>query len=437
MASKVWKFINWGVLLIAVLFFANMVWHVSSDDKTADFSEDFFTERECVDLASGFEYDACYDAYSEAIFLKIKRGSDAYRIDSLEASFVDLSTKSYDLGEVPAVGKEMAYKLSAEKNPHNLNVKLGIVKDFSEPICGTSESVFVDFCPAGTGGGASGVLISPIDGIQVSDFVEVEDFEGVDSDVFTLNLIDKEKVWESDCESDWQCGEWDACVDGVKKRNCKDAANCIASGDSPLTVQGCDGACTEDWECEWVPCDNGYSVPECFDLNECGTMYDVPDKLSCEEKGECVPEVECGEWTDCDVDYDFFNLIGAGVADLRGTKSRVCVDRKRCLLPQKEVQSCSVSVDIYTDRFERCGEEYIGVYDVLDDGLLAVVKEGTKSSPYLNIYFSDQDKIECDYCFDGIMNGDEDDVDCGGSCGSCGEVIYYDEGFWDWVYDLW
>ena len=40
----------------------------------------------------------------------------------------------------------------------------------------------------------------------------------------------------------------------------------------------------------------------------------------------------------------------------------------------------------------------------------------------MNIHLDDgRDSEFCDYCFDGVMDGDETGVDCGGSCQKCSE----------------
>ena len=84
------------------------------------------------------------------------------------------------------------------------------------------------------------------------------------------------------------------------------------------------------------------------------------------------------------------------------------------MAPQQEVRECSIGVDIYTKRFSKCGEDFIGVYNRLDNDLIARITEGTDENPYLNINLDDnRDDSYCDYCFDGKQNGDEDGVDCG------------------------
>jgi hypothetical protein len=211
--------------------------------------------------------------------------------------------------------------------------------------------------------------------------------------------------------------------------------SCIIPTSSPITVQLCDDTCVENWECEWGACERGVSVPECRDLNGCGSSYSVPKELPCQEGGSCTPNVVCGEWSECNIDYNFADLLGpGGIAELSGSKTRICVDEKGCVLTQREEEECSIGVDIYTERFERCGEQYVAVLDILDDSTLAVLKEGGEENFYLNIYFDDKDGVRCDYCFDGEMNGDEEGVDCGGSCKSCSVPVYEVEHWWDFLF---
>ena len=432
MANKFWTVVNFVVLIFVVLFGVNLFWNFSNEDSPNDVYQ-VSNKKNCIDVkkVSGFEYDACYDAYSKMIFLKVKRKNEDYNISSLKISFIDFVSRSYDLKDVPGAGESRAYKLESDKNPQNIDVSLDVVRDFVESVCGTSERVFVEYCPTGIGrGNDSGVSVSPLEGVGIEDFVEVDDVSDLDSDIFTSELIDDSKVWDFKCESRWDCEDWETCIDGVQHRDCVDVSRCAVSRDFPKTVQRCDGGCVEDWECEWSACEDGYSVPSCKDLNNCGTKFDIPKKLFCEGDRGCVSKIECGEWSECEVDYNFLDLVGSDIADLRGTKSRVCKDLRRCIPSQKEVRACSVSVDIYTSKFKKCGEEYIGVYNVFNDELLAVVREGTKKSPFLNIYFDKENEFECDYCFDGIMDGDEVGVDCGGSCRDCVESVNYSKKHW-------
>lgn len=439
MGSKVWVVLNWGVLIVVTLAAVWMVLGFPDGEDSNGYPDGevplFFDDCVDVNKIDEFEYEACYDAYSEMIFLKVTRGKGNYEVDGLRVSFVDIASQSYDLEDVPESGEDRAYRFLAKKNPGRLSVMLDVARDFSGSVCG-GKNVFVDYCPVGTGGEGIGVLISPIEGVGIRDFIEVEDLPYFDSDVVVMDLVEKEKIWKSICRSNWECGGWEACGDDVQHRDCRDSNNCIVPTDSPVSVQRCDGTCVEAWECEWGGCEDGFSVPSCRDSNSCGTSYNVPEKLSCEERGKCVPDVICEAWTDCDVDYDFIDLVGMdGVMQLDGSKTRLCVDGEGCVLTQKEERNCSIGVDIYTKRFDRCGESYVGVYDILDDSTLAILKEGVGANVYLNIYFGEVEEVYCDYCFDGEMNGDEEDVDCGGSCRDCkSRTPYVERHWWDFIF---
>jgi len=200
---------------------------------------------------------------------------------------------------------------------------------------------------------------------------------------------------------------------------CKDVKDCFIPTEVPESVKYCDGTCVENWECEWSDCKGGFTTPDCKDLNSCGTSYDIPQKLECGSERECAPDIKCSEWSACEVDYNFGDLVKGEISTLTGSKSRFCVDKSGCTDSNQEVKECSVGIDIYTKRFSKCGQDFIGVYNRLDNELIARISEGTEDKPYLNINLDDKKSPYCDYCFDGRLTGDEEGIDCGGSCESC------------------
>jgi hypothetical protein len=422
--KKVFAVINWSILFLVVLVAAWTVWNVytDGDDIAYDPLEGILNSVTCTDVSSldGFEYDACFDAGSEAIFLKVTRQNDNFTVQSLSVSFVDIFSQSFNLDDVPSAGKNKAYKVPAKKNPNTMEIRLDVSREFGGVVCGAKE-ILVDYCPVGVGSEGVGVTISPLDGVGVKDFIEIEDFPEIESDIFVMDLVAKGKAWESKCKSEWSCGSWGVCDNGFQRRACEDVNDCLVSTSaSPVSVRGCDGECVENWRCSWTECIDGFSTPDCEDLSSCGTTHDKPSPLPCESPGDCVPSVGCGAWSECEISYGFDDLLGKDeVVNIDGIRSRICEDANDCIAPRKEVEVCSVSVDIYTERFERCGESYIGVYDSLTEEVVSIVKEGRGRDPYLNIYFGDEDDIYCDYCYDGKMNGDEEDIDCGGSCKDC------------------
>ncbi|MFH1521825.1 MAG: hypothetical protein ABIF18_02605 [archaeon] len=425
------------ILIVVILVSLGAVWNFS-------FEESVPSTEECIDVnkVSSFVYDVCYDAYSENIFMKVDRGADSYRVNALRISFFDFSEQFYELTDVPDIDGFKAYKILAKKNPQTIDVRLDITKDFSAPVCDEPRMLSIKYCPASIYQEGVNVSVSPLKDVGLDDFIEIGEMPKQYSDTFSLSLVDKERIWKSQCESRWECGIWGDCVDGVQNRECEDIKNCFMPTNSPEMVRYCGQNCSEEWECEWSGCSNGFTEPKCIDLNKCGTSYNIPQKLGCGVDRDCMADIECSEWSSCDIDYNFADLIKEGIGDLSGVKSRMCKDNNGCVELQKETRSCSVSVDIYTQKFTKCGEDFIGIYNRLNNDLIARIKKGTQDNPHLDIYFDDQrDSRYCDYCFDGKLNGDEEGVDCGGSCEACvdkyKQVSFVEKTWWnsfnDWV----
>jgi len=384
--------------------------------------------KECVDvnLAPSFYYESCYDAYSKTIFLGIKRGQDSYNLKDISISFFDLSNKKYSLGEVPDLGKEKVYKIPAEKNPKNIDIYLEVSsKDFYNSICEAPRKVFVGYCSEIISLESAKIIYNPLNNFYIKDFVEIKEDTKEKEDLFALSLIEKEKIWMLQCNSDWDCSSWGPCENGIQRRNCYDKNKCFISISIPEISRYCIKECVESWQCQWSKCMGGFTTPTCVDLNNCGTDYDAPKKIRC-FNSKCTPNIYCSTWSNCEVDYNFLDLVNLQLNDIKGIKRRTCRDKNSCAEDIEEVSQCSIGVDIYTKTFENCGIEFIGVYNCLDDSLIARIEQGTENNPYLNIILDEEkENLYCDYCFDGILNGDEEKVDCGGSCISCKEKYPY------------
>ena len=436
--QKKWVIIlNVIILILVGIVLAFMMWIFSVDP-------DVDESVECVDVnnVASFVYSSCYDVYTKNIFITVKRGYDSYQLNALEFSFFDFNQQEYEIVDVPNIEGAKAYKIPAEKNPQSLYVRLSIVKDFSAPICEESRNLFVKYCPTGIQQEGVNVSISPLEGVKLEDFADIVKSPRQDSDVFSLSLVDKESIWRSKCDSRWKCSGWGVCEDGIEKKVCEDLKGCFIPTDVPEEVRRCDGFCEESWECTWSDCSKGFTVPTCKDLNECGTSYTIPKKLSCNAGGECVSDISCGEWSECGVNYNFIDLVQDSVDEIRGTKSRICSDLNKCIEAVNELRSCSIGIDIYTRRFVKCGTEFIGVYNRLNNELISRIDRGTEDDPHFDIYLDgESDSPYCDYCFDGVKSGDEEGVDCGGGCEACSDkyedTTFKEKTLWgsfiDWI----
>jgi hypothetical protein len=210
---------------------------------------------------------------------------------------------------------------------------------------------------------------------------------------------------DTDCDGNDECSEHE-CADceciGSEHRSCETGEECdgreycVGGVWSDCQILGyycdinCDGTndtcsddpcpdpciCPEDWDCDaWSTCLGGSQSRTCYDLNDCGTEDDKPSltrscTISTGGSGgggggggggslppPCTEEWFCDNWGSCQPD---------------GFRRRTCNDASNCGTSKEKPQE-----------LETC------------------FYEGT--------------------CYDGIMNGPETDVDCGGNCPACPE----------------
>jgi parallel beta-helix repeat protein len=145
----------------------------------------------------------------------------------------------------------------------------------------------------------------------------------------------------------------------------------------------------------------------------------VDDQM--DDVGDCVMNLECSVWEACVVDYSFDDLF-ASIALLDGEQRRFCEDLGECINPYYELRECSVEVPIYSTQEEICGENYVNVYDIRNDELLSRIRYGLFGEIIpLDIFLSPEEEGYCSYCSDGVLSGDETEIDCGGSCEVCSD----------------
>ncbi|MFZ5955775.1 MAG: hypothetical protein ACOYT4_05095 [Nanoarchaeota archaeon] len=322
-------------------------------------------EPSCIDLnyVIKLDYDACY--FNDSIILSIKRYSDNYPINQIEAYVKEGSSiNEFVFNTIPGPNKTEYYKIPAQKNPHEFNVKLGLGPVELKEICRevNLKTILVNEC--------NNTLIRPILNLS-NNHVQTNQgrINPTTEDSFEFNISTN---LETNCSSDWNCSDWDECIDSVQRRKCVDNKNCFLVANVPDTVRSCikEEQCNENWECKWSACINGYSIPKCVDKNNCKTEFRKPTKLRCVEISECAPDMECSEWGNCNVDYNFENLV-FGIEKTMGLRSRICKDKNKCIADVYESQDCFVSLDIYTKVLSVNGKNYLEVYNKLDNKLIA------------------------------------------------------------------
>jgi len=264
-------------------------------------------------------------------------------------------------------------------------------------------------------------------------WVEIKNIKYFSGEIKTYNLktVDKYNKFFAErflvhnkggCEPTWVCGDWSECIDGIQTRTCIDDASCGTFEDKPETERLCGPEeCEEDWRCDWTECEEGdeYSYPiNCIDLNSCGTEFQKPNKKEC---GECIPNWECEEWGECEVDYDL-NKITLGQPILEGVKKRYCRDLEKCGDDKIEKEICNITVPIETREIEWCYKTYIEIYDLRNNKLVSRMRK-YRLAEHEKIdvgFIVGEFKGYCDYCFDNVKNYDEVGLDCGGpNCPAC------------------
>lgn len=151
---------------------------------------------------------------------------------------------------------------------------------------------------------------------------------------------------------------------------------------------------------------------------------------SSREKYGCTPKIECNDWGKCRGNYDLASIT-ENVIFLKGKRSRACIDKNDCLFNIVEFQKCEDRIPIVIVKGSGCYQGYIKIFD-LDNNLISLldIKESNNS---LNINLVLDNSDYCPYCYDGIKDYDEEEIDCGGSCTGCSNKLYSSYDF----FNLW
>ncbi|MDD5192599.1 MAG: hypothetical protein PHH54_02395 [Candidatus Nanoarchaeia archaeon] len=228
--------------------------------------------------------------------------------------------------------------------------------------------------------------------------------------------------------------------------SCDFAGNCNTSPTYTFTTpaegttEGSSGggvSCITNWKCDlWSSCAGGEQIRTCYDDNSCGTSAGKPDetkKCGVDEEsketnlpvietagGMCVSDWECDNWTGCQVVYDLEDIVKERTL-LKGERERTCNDLNCNGYNKIERQECSTKKLVYAKKIEKCFDNFLEIYSE-DNVLISRLNliNGTYQQLKVQMLL---DKYEyCPYCFDGLKNYNEDEIDCqysGIDCPKC------------------
>jgi hypothetical protein len=344
--------------------------------------------QECVSFESliNIKYESCYDINSQNIILRLDRYEDDYLPQEIKVNYDQNSeTKEFSSVKLPENNDVEAYKIPSIINPEEIEVFIQL-KDLGNfiNVCEQPKKIETIACDESQLAGVYAEIILGDDTIEIQ---KSENQNLQQSDIISSDLIDEEAILELGCGSNWICEGWEICEDGIQKRECRDTNKCFIPTSIPDFTKSCGNTCEENWECSWSSCLNGITNPTCNDENSCGTIFSKPQSLDCSSSASssCIPEISCSEWSDCNVDYNFEDLI-TGIDEISGVRKRLCTDQKSCVPNTQEIKSCSVRIDVITEWDTSTGNGLLRIYNKATGQLIARVSGSSEGEqPSLNI----------------------------------------------------
>jgi hypothetical protein len=120
-------------------------------------------------------------------------------------------------------------------------------------------------------------------------------------------------------------------------------------------------------------------------------------------------EYQCDDWSECGANFNLGNVVNNTLSS-KGERKRSCTNLQTGDVSE-EIVSCNIDKEVTV----RIKEDLVEVVD--STGEVVSELNFDERNNQLNVKFPVANVV--DSCVDEIMNNDETDIDCGGSCGSC------------------
>ena len=331
-----------------------------------------------INLLADIKYEGCYDSNMKNILLIVDR-IDNYEIRAISLSFIDNEEKEFKITNLPKYNQTKTYRFNASRNPGTIYLSLDIPEIIN---CETPIKIILKECSS-----EKQNISSSLSSTESSNLLKDNQLYNTppESDLLLENLVEKERIWTTICQSEWLCKDWEECKEGVQKRECLDKNKCFIPTESPRFTKSCGNLCTENWVCKWSNCRDGFTTPTCTDMNNCGTKFTKPQKIPCRKTGTCTPEIKCTPWSKCKINYNFKDLI---TETINGTKIRLCEDKNNCIEQTYEIKKCTINVDIRAKKKVIQGNLFIEIYNELTNEIIAIIKDQRDSEvSSLDIHF--------------------------------------------------
>lgn len=179
-------------------------------------------------------------------------------------------------------------------------------------------------------------------------------------------------------------------------------------------------ACSPVYLCgNWGACEDGIQIRTCQDT-QCKTGNVVERRLCAASGDECNPNYICADWGQCHY-FGKAQDILASKLRFSGYQERACSDINRCADAFLEERKCTDSYDARFVNVERCGISFVVALDVNSKREVSTISADAWKQQRLDITFVQSNFSFCPTCYNGFKDGDEEEIDCGGSCKQCEE----------------
>ena len=278
---------------------------------------------------------------------------------------------------------------------------------FVDSDCDDSLSCSVDTCENG---------VCVYDNSTCECFVDSDCDDSLSCSVDTcVNNVCQYDLAFCSCSADSDCNDGNICTDDTcpsgncvfsfNTNSCDDDDACTVNDKCTLGFcVGIEKVCGEGESCEDGECVKGESPQE------------IPQDITDLDGEDCNSDFGCGSWGKCLGDYVIEDIIQG--KNIKGVQTRLCKDFNKCKSNFIEKRSCKFRVPVIVETKTWCGEEYLEIKNS-SNYLLARMSVGQNERSYVNLTLNLLGGKYCPYCYDGVMNYDEEGVDCGGSCLDC------------------
>jgi parallel beta-helix repeat protein len=214
--------------------------------------------------------------------------------------------------------------------------------------------------------------------------------------------------------TDWTCGNWTACITNTQSREC--ISECSITRNESRACQ-----CIPLWNCtEWSRCVNSTNARTCEDMNNCGIGQGRPNESeSCGQQHGCAQNFICGEWSGCDYQNRVDDIIN-GKLTYEGIRHRVCADiLSSCADNYTDYENCTSNETLELKKEEICGKEMLTAVNTKTGAPVTRIDIESWKSNRLDVAFIQKEVVYCPDCYNGLRDGSETGIDCGGNCRAC------------------